>query len=97
MRLLALAPATVGELGPAEVVECAAAAGYAATGVRPPDPERDVPAVAAALRRAGVALLDLEYVRIVPGPLTGGQLARADAAAELGTRYLLVVSDDPDP
>lgn len=97
MHPLSLAPATVGELGPVDVVECAAAAGFASTGVRPPDPARDAPATAAALRRTGVALLDLEYVRIAPGPLTDGQLATADAAAELGARFLLVVSDDPDP
>ena len=117
MHPLSLAPATVGELGPVDVVECAAAAGFASTGVRPPDPARDAPAVAAALRRTGVALLDLEYVRIAPrsptgspltgspltgsplsgSPLTDDQLATADAAAELGARFLLVVSDDPDP
>jgi sugar phosphate isomerase/epimerase len=93
---LALAPATVGDLGPADVVECAAAAGFALCGVRPADPDRDVPAVAAALRRTGVALHDVEYVRIAPGPLTGAQLRTADTAAELGARFLLVVSDDPD-
>lgn len=107
MHPLSLAPATVGELGPVDVVECAAAAGFASTGVRPPDPARDAPAVAAALRRTGVALLDLEYVRIAPrsptgrpptgSPLTDEQLATADAAAELSARFLLVVSDDPDP
>ena len=102
MHPLSLAPATVGELGPVDVVECAAAAGFASTGVRPPDPARDAPAIAAALRRTGVALLDLEYVRIAPrsptgSPLTDEQLATADAAAELGARFLLVVSDDPDP
>lgn len=96
MHPLSLAPATVGDLSAADVVECAAAAGFQLVGVRPVDPLGERAAVAAALRRTGLTLLDLEYVRVMPGPLTDDQLRTADTAAELGARFLLVVSDDPD-
>lgn len=96
MPRLSLAAATVGDLAPADAVECAAAAGFALAGVRPPEPADDVPAVAAALRRTGVALLDYEYVRLAPGPLTDAQRRASDAAGDLAARFLLVVSDDPD-
>ena len=96
MRPLSLAPASVADLSAAEVVECAAAAGFSQVGVRPTDVVSDVPAVAEALRRTGVELLEFEYVRIVPGPLADEQLRTVDAAAALGARFLLVVSDDPD-
>lgn len=93
---LSLAAGTVLDLRPDAVVHCAADAGYPLTGVRLADPLAQAGPVAAALRSTGLGLLDVEVVRLSPGPLTGAQLRLADTAAELGARYLLVVSRDPD-
>ncbi|MBP2369393.1 sugar phosphate isomerase/epimerase family protein [Pseudonocardia parietis] len=97
-RPLALAAGTVPDLDPAAAVRCAADAGYSLAGVRltGAHPADSVRPVAAALTATGVGLLDVEYVRLLPGPLSDAQRRVADAAGELGARHLLVVSDDPD-
>ncbi|MBW0115053.1 hypothetical protein [Pseudonocardia abyssalis] len=94
--MLSLSAGTVLDLAPGDVVECAAAAGFPLAGVRLADPCTQAAAVAGALGRTGVDLLDVEVVRLAPGPLTDAQRALADTAASLGARFLLTVSDDAD-
>ncbi|OJY52044.1 TIM barrel protein [Pseudonocardia sp. 73-21] len=95
-HLLSLAAGSVLDLAPGAVPGCAADAGYPLCGVRLADPAREVAAVAAALASTGVGLLDVEVVRLGPGPLTDADRVLAAAAAELGARFLLTVSHDPD-
>ncbi|MCD2187899.1 sugar phosphate isomerase/epimerase family protein [Actinomycetospora soli] len=96
MPELSLSAGSVLDLAPADVVECAAATGYDLAGVRLADPRRDAPAVAAALARTGLGLLDVEVVRLGPGPLTDHHRELADAAATVGARFLLTVADHDD-
>lgn len=93
---LSLSAGCVLDLAPADVVACAAAAGYAMAGVRLADPRAERVGVARALARHDVALLDVEVVRLGPHPLDDRARELADTAAELGARFLLTVSDDPD-
>ncbi|MEJ2859596.1 sugar phosphate isomerase/epimerase family protein [Actinomycetospora flava] len=93
---LSLSAGCVLDLDPAEVVACAAASGYDMAGVRLADPRAQAPEVARALARHDVGLLDVEVVRLGPDPLSDADRALAEAAAELGARFLLTVSDDPD-
>ncbi len=93
---LSLAAGTVLDLAPHRVAACAAEAGYPLCGVRLAGAAAEVAAVAAALRAAGVGLLDVEVVRLVPGPLTDDHRRLAAAAGELGARFLLTVTHDPD-
>ncbi|MHC1557579.1 sugar phosphate isomerase/epimerase family protein [Actinomycetospora sp. C-140] len=93
---LSLSAGCVLDLGPAEVVACATAAGYDLAGVRLGDPWGQRDAVAGALARDGIGLLDVEVVRLGTAPLGEHELALADVAADLGARFLLTVSDDPD-
>lgn len=92
---LSLSAGCVLDLAPAETVACAAEAGFTMVGVRLADPRADAPGVAAQLAATGLELLDVEVVRVGPGPLTDAHRALADAAAELGARFLLTVADDP--
>ncbi|GAA3237158.1 TIM barrel protein [Pseudonocardia petroleophila] len=94
--MLSLAAGTVLDLSPGDTVECAAAAGFGLAGVRMADPRTQARGVADALRRTGADLLDVEVVRLAPGPLTDAQRRLAVTAAELGARFLLTVSEDPD-
>jgi len=94
--VLSLAAGSVLDVAPAAVPGCAADAGYPLCGVRLADPAREVGPVASALASTGVALLDVEVVRLGPGPLTDTHRALARAADELGARFLLTVSHDPD-
>ena len=93
---LSLSAGCVLDLAPAEVVACAESAGYDLAGVRLADPAAEAGAVARALARHGIGLLDVEVVRLVADPLSDHARALADAAGGLGARFLLTVSDDPD-
>jgi sugar phosphate isomerase/epimerase len=95
-RPLSLSAGCVLDLAPAEVVACAAAAGYELAGVRLADPRTQTDEVARALKAHDIGLLDVEVVRLGAAPLSDTDRALADAAAELGVRFLLTVSDDPD-
>lgn len=83
-----------------ELIEAAAAAGYAAVGLWV-EPERFCAGylneVKAALRDHDLQLLDAEVVWIKPGTMNPAHLQTLDIAVELGARHLLVVSSDPDP
>lgn len=96
MNPLSLSAGSVLDLAPADVVHCAAHAGYALAGVRLADPRAEQARVARALAATGLGLLDVEVVRLREGPLDDGQRRLATAAAELGARFLLTVSQDPD-
>jgi sugar phosphate isomerase/epimerase len=95
-RPLSLSAGSVLEAGPAEVVALAAASGYDLVGVRLADPGAQRAGVAAALADHPVGLLDVEVVRLGADPLTDHDRALADVAGELGARFLLTVSDQPD-
>lgn len=95
-RPLSLSAGCVLDLAPADVIACAAASGYDLAGVRLGDPASQRGTVARALDRHGIGLLDVEVVRLGADPLTDTDRALADAAGDLGARFLLTVSDDPD-
>lgn len=65
-------------------------------GVRLADPRNQADDVAAALARTGIDLLDVEVIRLGPGPLDDSHRVLADTAADLGARFLLTVADGPD-
>ncbi len=94
---LSLAAATVLDLAPGDVPRCAADAGYPLCGVRFADVPAEAGSVATALRASGVGLLDVEVVRLGPAGVTDEHRRLAAAAVELGARFLLTVSQDPDP
>ena len=78
--------------------DAAAAAGYDAAGLRL-DPRTTTPADAAALRRRaddlGLAVLDLEVVRLGPDRPFDDHLRLLELAGILGARFLLTVSVHP--
>ena len=106
---LSLAFLTAFELGPVEAVKTAAAAGYDMVGLRllpaAASGEGDYPLltdeallreVMAALRDTGVALGDMEIIRLKPAN-DWDQFARFCARSQaLGARHVLVAGDDTD-
>ncbi|HMO08485.1 MAG TPA: TIM barrel protein [Paracoccaceae bacterium] len=108
-RTLSLAHLTVLDHAPPEMVHLAARLGYDAVGLRlirvsdatPGYPLHDDPAALratlAALDATGLPVLDIEFVRIVPG-FRAADLARfLDAGAALGARHVICAPYDPDP
>lgn len=100
MTTLALAAGSVLDADALELVEAAAAAGFDAVGLRLSAQHSLAHDRAVELRRRvaalGVAVHDVEVHRI--GDPAGADVgALCDAAAEVGARWLLVVSDLPDP
>ncbi|GAA4938281.1 sugar phosphate isomerase/epimerase [Actinomycetospora succinea] len=93
---LSLSAGCVLDLEPAETVGIAAASGYDLVGVRLANPRAQRDAVARALADHPVGLLDVEVVRLGADPLTDHDRALAETAADLGARFLLTVSDEPD-
>jgi sugar phosphate isomerase/epimerase len=99
---------TVIELSPVQQVRCAAEAGWRHIGLRlvpatdaEPrwDAVGDTPMVRelrAALRDTGVAVLDVEILRLKPDTVVADFAALLDTAAALGARCLLVAGNDPD-
>lgn len=98
-RLTSLAAGTVPDIGPAETVTVAAAAGFAATGIWI-DLDTWTPAVTAAVRRrlddTGLVALDAEVIRLRAGRDLTDAVRALDVAAAVGARFALVVSQDPD-
>lgn len=107
---LSLAFLTVFDLGPVEAVRTAAAAGYDLVGLRilpaaargEPDyplltDDRLLARVRAALDDTGVAVGDVEIIRL--RPVCDWDLFDrfCDRCAALGARHVLVAGDDPDP
>ncbi|MGU3499005.1 sugar phosphate isomerase/epimerase family protein [Mycobacterium sp. C31M] len=108
-RLLSLAPLTVLELDPAELVSCAVQAGYDAVGFRliratPAEPVRPTIGMTALIREtkrrlddSGLRLLDVEVVRLVPETDVRGDYEEfLETGAFLGATDVLVTGYDPD-
>jgi len=107
-RALSLAALTVLELSPPEMVACAADAGYSHVGLRllPATPEEPVyPVVgdtamvreiARRLAATGIAVLDVEILRLKPATRVDDYRAVLDTGARLGARQVLVAGNDPD-
>ncbi len=107
-RPLALAHLTVIELGPEELIEVAARAGFDGITLRligrtPEDAAgplvRDLGRRAAAARRIGdhgLAVLDVEALHLTGSSDLDAAQPALEVAAFLGARHVLVVGDEPD-
>lgn len=108
-RILSLAPLTVLELDPAELVACAAEAGYDAVGLRliratEQEPLRPTvgrtPLILETKRRlddSGLRLVDIEVLRLRPETRVHADFeAFLETGAFLGATEVLVTGNDPD-
>ncbi|MGR3911508.1 sugar phosphate isomerase/epimerase [Burkholderia sp. SR8] len=107
-RALSLAALTVLELDPAQMVQCAAEAGYQHVGLRLlPATEAEVQheivgdtplrrETLAALRDTGISVLDVEILRLKADTDIVAYGPVLETAAELGARYVLVAGNDPN-
>lgn len=108
-RTISLAPLTILELAPPDMVSCAAQAGYSRLGLRlhPVLPNLDVsypiigdtPMVREVLRRlddTGLTVLDVEFVRLTPDARIADCVPMLETAARLGARHVLAGGNDPD-
>jgi sugar phosphate isomerase/epimerase len=97
--LISLASGVLPEFTPEQTATAAVAAGWPAVGIWV-DPATWTPAIAAEVRArttdAGVAILDVEVVWIMPGADNPDHFRIIDAGAAIGARNVLVVSSDPD-
>jgi len=98
MRILSLAAATAPAPTRTDLIHNAAAATFDAVGLRldlDPPTRAELRSLRSALDSTGLALLDVEVVRI--GTHDAATIAGViEAAAELGARHILVVSDLDD-
>lgn len=107
-RIVSLAHLTAIQLSPPEFVRMAARTGYDAVGLRllratetspgyPLHSDRALMrATRAALAETGLAVLDVEFVRIAPGFEVAAVEPFLAAGAELGARHLIAAPYDPD-
>lgn len=107
-RPISLAALSVLELSPPEMVACAAEAGYSHVGLRliPATSEEpqypvigDTPMVREILARladTGLAVLDVEILRLKPDTRITDYLPVLETGARLGARHLLVAGNDPN-
>ena len=108
MNRLSLAPVTLNELDPPELIAAAHAAGFASTDLRvlgapgaaPVTPvigDRPMIArIAAALADTGVTLFSATGIWLVPGFSLDDALPALEIAARLGAERFLAVGNDPD-
>ena len=109
MHPIGLAPLTVLELAPPDLVTCAVEAGFDCVGLRliPATAEEvqhpmigDTPLVRETARRiadAGIPVLDVEIFRLRPQTdVEGDYRAALETAARFGAREALVAGNDPD-
>jgi sugar phosphate isomerase/epimerase len=107
-RTLGLEHLTLLTVPPPELVTLAATAGFTAVGLRIAPATDDEPAwpmtpgspmlaeTAGRCAQDGITVLDVEAIRLGPGPAPAGHDRILQAAAELGARYLNALCDDPD-
>ena len=108
-RLISLAPLTVLELGPPDMVACAAQAGFDAVGLRliratPEEPLRPTIGITPLIRETrrrlddtGLALIDIEVLRLTPQTKVRHEFeAVIETGAYLGATQILVTGNDPD-
>lgn len=107
-RLIGLAPQTLVELSPLELVACAAVVGFDLVGVRlqPAAPtDREWPTIGRTpmimeirhrLDYSGLHVLDVEILRLKADTDVRQFEALLDTAAYLGAEQMLVVANDPD-
>jgi sugar phosphate isomerase/epimerase len=107
-RKLSLAFFTLFDCGPVDMIRVAAETGYDMVGLRllpPVQGEAPYPLMRdagvrretlAALKETGIAVCDVEIVRLKPETKTEEFERFLEIAAELGARHVLVVDDDPD-
>lgn len=97
--VISLAAGTVLDADPGVAIDAAAGAGFDAVGVRFAAPPGDaaLARLGEQVRSAGLQVLDVEVARLREPvePAEFGWLI--DAAGALGARFVLAVSDDPDP
>jgi sugar phosphate isomerase/epimerase len=98
-RILSLSAATLRSVPRHEAIDAAARAGFNAVGLRldvdPPTPQ-ELRTVKTALAATGTQVLDIEVARLSRVWDLDFEQRLVDWAAELGARFLLVVSDDAD-
>lgn len=106
---IGLAPLTVLELDPLEMVTCAAESGYAAVGLRlipatDEEPRRPTIGLTPLIRRTrsrlddtGIVLRDIEVLRLKPDTRVHDYEAFLETGAYLGATEILVAGNDPDP
>jgi sugar phosphate isomerase/epimerase len=107
-RAIGLAALTVLELAPPDMVSCAAEAGFTHIGLRliPATPTEvsyatigDTPIIRATLERlaaTGIAVLDIEILRLTPEVDVRAFLPVLETGARLGARHALIAGNDPD-
>ena len=98
---LALASGNLKEFTPVETVHAAAAGGWDMVGVWvDPDTwsEETTSKVLAALHETKLEVIDVEVIRLYPGPLTSDASAFRilDVGLAIGARNALIMSEDPD-
>ena len=108
-RTICLAPLTILELAPPDMVTCAAQAGYSHLGLRlnPVMPNLDVSypivgdtemvrEVARRLADTGLKVLDVEFIRITPDTRVADYVPMLETAARLGATQVLAGGGDAD-
>ena len=107
-RAMSLAALTILELSPPEMVSCAADAGYSHIGFRLVPATQEEPAypvvgdtpmvreIARRLASTGVAVLDIEILRLKPTTRPADYVPVLDTGARLGARHVLVAGNDAD-
>ncbi|KMO83636.1 sugar phosphate isomerase/epimerase family protein [Mycolicibacterium chlorophenolicum] len=108
-RPISLAPLTVVELGPDEMVDCAARAGFDGVGLRliratEAEPLRPTVGMTPLIRETrrrlddtGLALIDIEVLRLKPQTRIRRDFAAfLETGAYLGASQILVTGNDPD-
>lgn len=108
VRKFSLAFLTVPDIGPLDAIRIAAETGYQLVGLRlmPATPkeapypllsdERLLREAVAATRDLGVAIGDLEIIRLSPGMNMAALTPAFDRACRLGGNHMTVVNDDPE-
>ncbi len=109
---LSLAPLSLPDLGPAEFLRCAGAAGYDGVALRliggdparPPADmaplvrsESELPELRAILNGEGLAVTEIEVLLIGPDTDVAASRPMLAMAAALGARHLVTCIADPDP